>query len=260
MKKLELEKLENIFDDLLQSNTFKDYGPNGIQVASAPYCNSILFAVSSDQTTIDYAIKNKFDTIVVHHGLFWNYQGAKPIKGFHGERIKKLIRNNINLIAYHLPLDGHQEVGNAATLANKLKLNNLEPFGESKGSIIGVKGEFEKAIKPIEFKTQLEKTIRPIIFHASPSVAKIKTIGIVTGGANEYWKQASEEGLDAFLTGEISEYNYFEAIENNIHYYACGHHATEKYGVQALKSYLIKNYSKDFKFHQVKFFDSKNPI
>ncbi|MDA8792502.1 Nif3-like dinuclear metal center hexameric protein [Bacteriovoracaceae bacterium] len=260
MKKITLENLENIFNDLLHANSFKDYGPNGVQVASSPFCSSILFAVSSDQTTIDYAIKHNFDTIVVHHGLFWTYQGAKPIKGFHGERIKKLIRNNINLIAYHLPLDGHDKVGNAATLAKKLNLTNIEPFGEYKGSLVGVKGEFEKPIKPLQFKGQLEKSVRPIIFHASPSTDKIKNIGIVTGGANEYWKQAKEEGLDAFLTGEISEYNYFEAIENNIHYFACGHHATEKYGVQALKSHLIKNYSKSFKFHQLKFFDSKNPV
>ena len=248
-------QLVNYLDQLLKPELFQDLCPNGLQIEGGENIQKVAFAVSATLESIEEAIKWEADALITHHGVFWSYQKGKPVTGSWGRRIRQIIKKDINLISYHLPLDGHQEYGNAAQLAKKLELNSIEPFGEYKKSIIGAKGQFKYPIMVENLTQRLEKTLdHPIIVSTPNNKDFIETIGIITGGANNDWIQASQAGLDAYLTGEISEYNWHDAKEEGISYFACGHHATERYGVLALKDLIAK----EFKLETL-FIDSDNP-
>lgn len=247
--------LLNYFDQLLAPSQFEDYSPNGLQIEGTAEISKVAFAVSATKSSIDAAIAWGAQALVVHHGVLWKHQGARSITGAWGERIKSAVKNDLNVIAYHLPLDAHAEVGNARALADELKLTDLSPFAPYKRQALGLKGRFPTPIKASELKDQLKKILGHEIIHASPDDSQlISTLGIVTGGANNEWSRALEDGLDAFLTGEISEYNWHDAKEAGIHYFAGGHHATEKFGIQALMKKL-----KLEKKVEAAFFDSENP-
>jgi dinuclear metal center YbgI/SA1388 family protein len=247
--------LTDYFTKLFAPENFDDYGPNGLQIEGSSEIKKIAFSVSASLEAIDMCIKNNCDTLVVHHGLFWKYTGAKPIVGPHGKRIKKIIKHDINLIAYHLPLDAHMEIGNAISLAQKLKLTKVKPFGSYKKMPLGAQGILPKPITIKKLQTDLAKVLNHQVIVSSPDAsAKIKSVGIITGGANNEWGQALDQ-VDAYITGEISEYNWHDAKEAGIHYLAGGHHATEKFGIQN----LMKKTKKDFPELMVQFFDSENP-
>lgn len=251
-------ELDKYLADLLQIHDYQDYGPNGLQIEGKKEIKKIAFAVSATIESIKEAIKLKADALVVHHGLFWRYQGPKTITGVFAKRIKPLIENNINLFAYHLPLDAHLEIGNAAEVAKLINLTKLIPFGDYKGMPLGVKGTFAKPIKPLALKKLLKEKLNHEIILGSPDEnAELKTMGIITGGANNEWTAALNERLDSYLTGEISEYNWHDSIEAGIHYFAGGHHATERFGVQALADCIKKEFSK--KELSTVFIDSPNP-
>ena len=240
---------------LLDVKSFEDYSPNGLQIEGKSELKKIAFAVSATHESLQQAITWGADALIVHHGVFWKHEGARPVIGPWGERVKKCIQNDLNLIAYHLPLDAHLQVGNAKTLADLIGLQNISPFGLHKRQYSGVKGTFP-SIKVKELKTKLEKILNHSVTLAShDEEAMISSMGIITGGANNDWIKAQEDGLDAYLTGEISEYNWHDAKEAGIHYFAGGHHATEKFGVQALSNYIQKKYPQI----EIKFFDSENP-
>lgn len=248
------EELENYFNQLLAPQNFEDYAPNGLQVEGKATIAKVAFAVSATQASLSDAIAWGADTLVVHHGIFWKHQGARTITGGWGERVKLAVLNNINLFAFHLPLDSHPEVGNAFALAQTLDMKNLAPFAVYKKQPLGIKGSLDP-ITAAALKLKLAKILNHSVILASPDETKIiKTLGIITGGANNEWNKAREDGLDAYLTGEISEYNWHDAIEAGIHYFAGGHHATEKFGIEA----LMNKASVDLKV-EVKFFDSPNP-
>jgi dinuclear metal center YbgI/SA1388 family protein len=247
--------LLNYLNNLFTPGVFEDYAPNGLQVDGKPQLRRLAFAVSATQDSLNKAIAWGADGLIVHHGIFWKHQGARTITGGWGERIKLCVKNDLNLFAYHLPLDAHLEVGNAAALARELKLTNLEPFALYKKQPLGVKGEFTHPISALQLKVTLEGILQhPVILATPNGTENIKTIGIITGGANNEWPKALEDDLDAYLTGEISEYNWHDSIEAGIHYFAGGHHATEKFGVQA----LMDRVKKDFPHLEVQFFDSDN--
>ncbi len=248
-------QLHQYINQLLSSAQFEDYCPNGLQVEGKKEIKKIAFAVSATQESIDSAIQWGADALVVHHGIFWKYAGARPVTGAWGERVKRLIKNDINLYGYHLPLDAHIEVGNAATLARLIDLTELAPFGEYKRQPLGVKGIFKTPLQAKDLKSKLEGILSHEVKLATPDEnANIRTMGIITGGANNEWTEAMKAGLDSYLTGEISEYNWHDAKEAGIHYFAGGHHATEKFGIQSLMKKIELALKLDCRF-----FDSLNP-
>lgn len=250
-------QLQNDIDQLLNPGLFEDYCPNGLQISGKEHIKKIAFAVSATQDSIQKAISWGADALVVHHGLFWKYQSARPITGPWGQRIKLCIQNDLNLFAYHLPLDAHMEVGNAASLAKLLGMSELAPFGEYKRTYLGAKGKFPTPIKARDLRVKLESILGRSVIHASPSDEQlISTLGIITGGANNEWSKALAENVDSYLTGEISEYNWHDAKEAGIHYFAGGHHATEKFGIQSLMGKMKSQHTQI----EVKFFDSDNPV
>lgn len=246
-------ELIKYFSALLSPETFDDYAPNGLQIEGTEKISKIAFAVSATQDSIKKAIAWGAHALVAHHGVIWKYQGGRPITGAWGERIKICVKNDLNLFAYHLPLDAHLEVGNAVSLARQLGLKNITPFGPYKKQFLGAKGEFDSPLSGSDLRARLETILSHKIIHADAGTM-IKSIGIITGGANNDWSQALSDGLDAYLTGEISEYNWHDSQEAGIHYFAGGHHATERPGIMA----LMERSEKDLKI-EVKFFDSENP-
>jgi dinuclear metal center YbgI/SA1388 family protein len=254
-KEIRREELVYFLHEYLLVKQFSDYAPNGLQVEGREKLKKILFAVSATQESITQACALGADALIVHHGLFWNHQGAKPVTGPFAQRLVPLIQNGINLLAYHLPLDAHAEVGNAATLAREVGLVELAPFGDYKGSPLGVQGSFSKPIKGNLLKSKLEKILGREVWHSQPDdPGVISTMGIITGGANREWVSAQRAGLDAFLTGEMSEYDWHDAKEAGVHMFAGGHHATERLGIQALMDKIQATYAVECYFA-----DSANP-
>lgn len=243
-------------NSLLKPETFEDYAPNGLQVEGTQDIKKLAFAVSATQESIKAALDWGAQGLVVHHGIFWKHQGARTITGGWGERVKLMVKNDLNLFAYHLPLDAHAEIGNATALAQAIGMNSLAPFALYKRQPMGQKGRLDLNLSAKDLKIKLEKVLNHTVILATPDENKmISTVGIITGGANNDWIKAQEENLDAYITGEISEYNWHDAKEAGIHYFAGGHHATEKFGIQA----LMNKIKSDFNNLDVKYFDSENP-
>ncbi len=228
-------QLNEYYDTLLQPRQFSDYGPNGLQVEGREQIDKIAFAVSASRDVIIQAATENASAIVVHHGLFWSFHGAKPLTGPFAKRVYPLIRNEINLFSYHLPLDGHPEVGNAATLGRLLDCINQQPFGDFKGNATGIKGILNTPVTAAKLATKLEQLLNHAVILASPDKNRlVKSVGIITGGANSEWQTACQENLDAYITGEISEHDWHDSREHDIHMLAGGHTATETFGIQAL--------------------------
>lgn len=228
---------------LLDVNSYNDYGPNGLQIEGNQQITKIAFAVSATRYTIEKACELGAEALIVHHGLFWKFHGVRTLTGSFYKRVQPLIKHNINLVGYHLPLDAHLEQGNAAGIAHQIGLKDLKPFGDHKGMPTGVWGRFEKELQPTELASSLERVLEHKIIHAAPNNKAISTMGIITGGANGDWSIAKEMGLDSYLTGEISEHDWHEAKEDNIHFYAGGHNATEQFGVQNLMRHIYDKFN-----------------
>ena len=229
------QQLNTFYRDLLQPDSYKDYGPNGLQIEGSEEISTIAFAVSATRQSIDEAVRRRANALVVHHGLFWSFHGARTLTGVFAKRIVPLIKNDINLFAYHLPLDGHSEIGNAACLGRLINCFEQEPFGDYQGSTTGVKGLLNPPLSASMLQQKLEVVLNHAVILASPDKEKlIRSVGIITGGANSEWLRAANEQLDAFITGEISEHDWHDSQENGIHMFAGGHNATESFGIQAL--------------------------
>lgn len=252
------KELQHFLDDYLNIAEYQDYGPNGLQIEGKNDIRKIAFAVSATRYSVNKAVELKADALIVHHGLFWKFHGPKTITGAFSKRVKPLIKNEINLFGYHLPLDAHLESGNASAIANKLELQNLQPFGDHKGMPTGIKGQLTAPTSVTKLTSDLEKILNhQVIVAANDQQRMIKSIGIITGGANGDWTHAKRDGLDAYLTGEISEHDWHEAQEEDIIFFAGGHNATEQFGVQELMKMLHKKYAdKDIEFF---FIPSDNP-
>lgn len=233
-------ELSQYLDSLLEIQKYDDYGPNGLQIEGKKNISKIAFAVSATKESIENSVKMEADALIVHHGLFWKFHGPKTLTGAFYKRVSPLIKKDINLYAYHLPLDGHSDIGNAAAIGKFLALKNCTSFGDHKGMPTGIKGDFIKAIDPKKLSELLANILNHHILHSCPNDEKIKSIGIITGGANSHWKDCLQENLDAFLTGEMSEHDWHEAKEAGIHFYAGGHNATEQFGIQNLMNHLKK--------------------
>ncbi len=239
-------ELDSFYRQLLQTAQYQDYGPNGLQIEGRETIQKIAFAVSATRHSILTAIKNQADALVVHHGLFWSFHGAKPIIGPFAQRIMPLIRNQISLFGYHLPLDGHAEIGNAAVLGRLLGIGNQQGFGDFKGSPTGVKGEMATPVTAQTLSDRLAQILQHPVMMATPDKHRlVQSVGIITGGANSEWHLAWKEGLDVYITGEMSEHDWHDSQEHGVTMLAGGHNATEQFGIKALMETTQKAFAVD---------------
>ncbi len=251
---MQLKQLCDFCDDFLRIHEFDDYCPNGLQVESSAEVTHIVAGVTASLELIDAAIAQKADTLLVHHGYFWKGE-SQPVAGFKGRRIRRLIRNNINLIAYHLPLDAHPQVGNNAQLGKIMGWDVRGSFGSVGRHDIVLSGALRTPMSLDELSESIERRLGTNVLGVSAGDRPIQTIAWCTGAAQEYIEQASARGIDAFVSGEISEHTFHFAKEAGIHYIAAGHHATERYGVQALAAVIEKQFGV-----RQQFIDIPNPV
>jgi len=239
----------------LKVNDFKDYCPNGLQVEGRAEIKHIVAGVTASQSLIDQAIEQQADAILVHHGYFW--KGEEPaIVGIKQKRIKALLQADINLLAYHLPLDAHTEVGNNAQLARMLELTDVSSQDVNGVNDILWRGGLKQGLSASGVAQLLNSRLgREALWLPSSSNQSIKTLAWCSGGAQSYIEQAAELGVDAFISGEASEQTTHLAKELDIHYFAAGHHATERYGVQALAAHLAEKFAISYQF-----IDIDNPV
>ncbi len=241
-------------DKLLSSNSFKDYCPNGLQIAGQTEVNHVVSGVSANQALIDAAIELNADTLLVHHGFFW--RGENPcITGIKRNRIAALLKHNINLFAYHLPLDAHPTLGNNSKLAELLSIRAQGEFAEDNGPALARYGELPTALSAAAFSDLLTRKLGQAPLHIEGRSNDIKTVAWCTGAAQDFLEDAVAYHIDAYITGEISERTVALAREYGVHFFAAGHHATERYGVQALGEHLTKKFTIT---HQ--FIDIANPV
>ncbi|MDF1762274.1 MAG: Nif3-like dinuclear metal center hexameric protein [Oleibacter sp.] len=241
-------------DTVLNAKKIRDYCPNGLQVEGSEQVRSIITGVTASQALIDIAIERGADTILVHHGYFWEGEDER-IVGIKKERLASLLRHDINLIAYHLPLDMHSVYGNNVQLADVLGLQIDGLLDESDPSVPGNIGRLPRAMTGGEFAEWIGEQLQREPLHIGEAGDTIETIGWCTGGAQGYLQKAIDAGVDAFLTGEINEPAVHLARETGTHFYSAGHHATERYGAKALGEYLADKYD-----IIVEFIDIDNPV
>ncbi len=252
---MNLLHLVSELDELLDVDAVSDYCPNGLQVEGRPGVDRVVTAVSASRALFTRAVDHDADAILVHHGILWNGPEAPRVVGSLRERIRLLIENRISLIAYHLPLDRHPVVGNAAQLAIRLGLDELEPFGDHHGVSAGVCGVFPEPVEAVElFAAVADACDRdPQIFEGDRRL--VSSVGIVTGAAQREYHQAVAAGLDAYITGEATEWVLHQAAEDGVHYLAAGHYATERFGVLALGKWLEQHHDVE-----VEFIELPNPV
>lgn len=233
-----LIELVNSANQLLTPERFQDYCPNGLQVEGRTEVRRLVSGVTASLDLLEAAVAARADAILVHHGYFWKGESA-PVVGMKRKRLQLLLNHDISLIVYHLPLDAHPELGNNAQLAKRLGISitgGLQPVANPIGNI----GELPEVMRLSDFGELVEQRLgrRPQLIAGGDHA--IKRIGWCTGGAQSYIEQAAALGVDAFLSGEISEQTVHAARELGVHFIAAGHHATERYGAQAVGDYLAR--------------------
>ena len=237
-------------EDLLEVDRFRDYCPNGLQVEGNPEIRKVVSGVTASRALIEAAVEQGADTVLVHHGYFWKGEHS-TITGMKRERIRLLLDNNINLLAYHLPLDAHPEFGNNAQLAAQLGLQHEGGFGGNGGPDIGMFGRLASPQSGEDFAGHIASVLgRDPLYIDGPGQSRpVERVAWCTGGAQGYIEQAAAiPGIDTFITGEVSEHTVHVARELGLHFYAAGHHATERYGVQALGEHLAGKYTLEHTF------------
>ena len=249
-----LTELVDYCDQLLDAASFQDYCPNGLQVEGRGEVNKIVSGVTASQALIDAALQQRADLLLVHHGFFW--KGEDPcLTGMKRRRIRALLADEISLLAYHLPLDAHPGLGNNAQLAQRLGLVEQGRFGDGRGPDLACYGSLPEALSSAGLSERIHQALGRRPQCISGTARPLQRIGWCTGAAQNYLEAAARRGLDAFISGEISEPSVHIAREYGIDYFAAGHHATERYGVQALGECL----SKEFAIEHI-FIDIDNPV
>jgi dinuclear metal center YbgI/SA1388 family protein len=239
---LDIKSIHAFLNDILSPDNFKDIAVNGIQVENEAVIKKISFAVDASLETIELAAENKSNLLIVHHGFYWNRQNT--ITGIFKKRIKMLLDSDIGLIAYHLPLDAHNEYGNNIQILKKFDLEKKEfkPFGFYHGEHIGWQTELnnplsiEKIIELIEIKNHSYKFL-------DFGKKEIKKIGVVSGGGDFAFDEAVTCGLDLFITGDSSHVLYHSAKENKINILFAGHYFTETFGILAIKKLVEEKFN-----------------
>lgn len=231
------QQLLSALDALLQPERFKDYGPNGLQVEGRQQVRKIVSGVTASRALIEAAIAARADAILVHHGLFWRGQDGR-VTGWMKQRLALLLAHDINLLAYHLPLDAHPELGNNAQLGLKLGLKARAFFGDQDLGCMGARLEGGSFASATVLSSHLENVLKRPVTLVPGSQRAINNIAWCSGGAQSYFEAAIAAGADAFITGEISEPQAHYARESGVAYLACGHHATERYGAPAVGAHI----------------------
>jgi dinuclear metal center YbgI/SA1388 family protein len=251
---MERDQIIRFLDDILQVDSIPDYGPQGLQVEGRPEVRKVAVGVSASAELFRRAIAEKADLIICHHGMIWD-KDPRVVKGKLKQRLKLLLDHEITLLAYHLVLDAHEEHGNNALIARALGLREVKPFAEYQGVQIGRRGTFQTPMPHAAFIDLVKKTFggEPLVFPFGPN--PISTLGVVSGGAQREIEQGIAAGLDAFLTGEASEFVQETAREGPITFVAAGHYRTETFGVRSLGERL----SREFGLESV-FLDVPNPV
>ena len=240
-------QLLSFLDDTLSPSKIKDYCPNGLQVEGAWHIKKIVTGVTASQAMIDAAIKAGADTLLVHHGYFWKGEN-QVITSLKKKRIKSLLAADINLIAYHLPLDIHPSLGNNAQLAARFNIKAVQGLDIENPVSIAVKGEFDAPQTVAQVCETITQSLgrKPLVEGRADKV--LRTVAWCSGGGQSFIEMAGEQGIDAFISGEVSEQTIHLAREYDIAFFAAGHHATERYGVKALGEHIANQLSVDVEF------------
>ncbi|MFS2223525.1 type 2 GTP cyclohydrolase I [Pantoea sp. B65] len=242
-------ELEHIINQQLNTAAFSDYAPNGLQVEGRAEVKKIITGVTACQALLDEAVRLQADAVLVHHGYFWKSE-SPVIKGMKRNRLKALLANDINLYGWHLPLDAHPQLGNNVLLAKQL---DIEVRGEIAPLLLW--GELEDVLTGDQLAQRISQKLGRTPLHCSDNAPKhIRRLAWCTGGGQSFIDDAAEFGVDAFISGEVSEKTIHSARENGMHFFAAGHHATERAGIRALGEWLAESYGLD-----VTFIDIDNP-
>lgn len=242
-------ELENIVNQQLNSGAFSDYAPNGLQVEGRAEVKTLITGVTASQALVDEAVARNADAILVHHGYFWKSEPA-VIKGMKRNRLRALLANDINLYGWHLPLDAHPTLGNNAQLATLL---DIEVKGEVQPLVFW--GELATPLSGEALAQRIEERLGRAPLHCGENApAQIRRVAWCSGGGQGFIDSAAAFGVDAYITGEVSEQTIHSAREQGLHFFAAGHHATERGGIKALGEWLAGQYGLD-----VTFIDIPNP-
>ncbi|HEX6735175.1 MAG TPA: Nif3-like dinuclear metal center hexameric protein [Azonexus sp.] len=228
------EALVNQLDELLEPGKFRDYCPNGLQVEGCAEVRRIVAGVTASQALLDAAVARRADAILVHHGYFWKGEDGR-VTGIRKQRLETLLRHDINLLAYHLPLDAHPVLGNNAQLAVALDWQPEGRFGEQDIAWLGRAAGVE-SLADLAGRVTRQLGREPLVI--GDGTRPVRRVAWCSGGAQGYFEQAIALGVDVYLSGEISEQTVHLARESGVAYVAAGHHATERGGVRALAAYL----------------------
>ena len=245
------EELTRYLDELLESARYKDYCPNGLQVEGCAEVRRVLAGVTASQALVDAAIARGADALLVHHGWFWRGEDGR-VTGWRKARLQALLGHDVNLIGYHLPLDAHPEFGNNAQWAKHLGWTLEGHFGDQE---LGCHGACPGVDTLADLALQLKSELRREPLLIGDPGRSVKRIAWCSGGAQSYFEEAIGLGVDAYVSGEISEQHVHLARESGVAYIAAGHHATERFGVQALAAHLAERFG-----IECEFLDIDNPV
>lgn len=241
-------------DELLASESFEDYGPNGIQVPGRAEVRTVVTGVSAHLELIERAVDVDADLLLAHHGLLWNSQ-PRALSEPMAARLRAALTAELTIAAYHLPLDAHHEIGNNALLCAALGFEAGEGFAQAGGQQIGVVGTAPEPMPAADLSARISELLdrEPLLLGAGPDL--VETLGIVSGGGAAYLSEAAALGLDAMLTGEPTEHVTADAREAGLHFYAAGHHATERLGIRRLGERISERFGVRHEF-----IDVPNPV
>lgn len=246
--------LERYLKDFLNCSDYTDYAPNGLQVAGTDSIHHLCTAVTASREVINKTAELGGQALLVHHGYFW--RGEDPcIVGNKYQRIAGLFHNNINLFAYHLPLDCHRELGNNQGLAKALGITITDRISMGNNANLLWIGQLDQPVTVTAWTSIIHQALErePLVVNAGNH--SIQKLAWCTGSAQDFIEKAAEFEVDAYLSGEISERTFYQAKELGVHYFACGHHATERFGVKALGEHLSQKFG-----IQYTFIDTENPV
>lgn len=250
----ELTELSEFLEQTLKPADYRDYCPNGVQISGVNDIQRIVTGVSANQALIDAAVEEQADALLVHHGFFWKGEDARII-GIKRKRIATLLEHGINLIAYHLPLDGHPELGNNVQLGQVLGIEIEDDIPMDNGPGLLYVGYLKKPMSGEQFSRRIAKRLGRKPLYIEGASEQVESIAWCTGAAQDFLEYASFLQVDTYITGEVSERTVAQAREIGIHFYAAGHHATERYGIQALGNHLVEELG-----IQHTFIDIDNPV
>ena len=240
-------ELDSYLATLLEVGRFRDYGPNGLQVEGKPEVCKIVSGVTASLALIDAAIECRADAVLVHHGLFWKGHDGR-VTGWLKQRLERLLARQINLFAYHLPLDAHAEFGNNAQFGARIGVTADARFGEQD---LGFIGTADPSISAQALTEKLQQVLGRSATLVAGDGRPLRRLAWCTGGAQSYFEAAIAAGADAFVTGEISEPQAHYAIETGVAFIACGHHASERFGAAALGAHVALRFGIEHQFIEI---------